>query len=218
MAARRFLFYKPDLAWPRQSGHDVHTFNMMRALTKLGAKVGLVTSTRVHPDAVAGVDLSLQEVIAVRELEADRRVDPPLRLTAAQERFRSYWGTSREAIVRFGAVAQRFHADVVVVSGLYEILTDDAAVRASLAGIRALLPPGGLIVLTGQPRHPQLRFIAGVLTHRDGRPWIMRPRPVHELERHLTEAGFVDPHTTGDSQAIFTITLARSSGAAAECV
>ncbi|HEY3107202.1 MAG TPA: class I SAM-dependent methyltransferase family protein [Chloroflexota bacterium] len=99
--------------------------------------------------------------------------------------------------------------DVVVASGLYEILTDDAAVRASLGGIQALLPPGGLVVVTGQPRHPQLRFIAGVLTHRGGRPWVMRPRPIVELEGYLAQAGFVDAHTTADSQGIFTITLAR---------
>jgi SAM-dependent methyltransferase len=99
--------------------------------------------------------------------------------------------------------------DVVVASGLYEILTDDAAVRRSLRGIRALLRPGGLVVVTGQPRHPQLRFIAGVLTHADGRPWVMRPRPVAELEGYLSEAGLVDAHTTVDSRGIYTTTLAR---------
>jgi len=99
--------------------------------------------------------------------------------------------------------------DVVVASGLYEIVTDDAAVRGSLRGVHALLAPGGLVVVTGQPRHPQLRFIAGVLTHRGGRPWVMRPRPIVELEGYLAEAGFADAHTTADSQGIFTITLAR---------
>jgi SAM-dependent methyltransferase len=99
--------------------------------------------------------------------------------------------------------------DVVVAAGLYEILTDDAAVRRSLAGAHALLPPGGLLIVTGQPRHPQLRLIAGLLTHRDGRPWVMRPRSVAELEGYLAEAGFVDAHTSADSRGIFTISLAR---------
>ena len=32
----RLLFVKECLAWPRSSGHDVHTFHMMRALASLG--------------------------------------------------------------------------------------------------------------------------------------------------------------------------------------
>ena len=32
----RILFYKADFAWPRASGHDVHTYQMMRALAGLG--------------------------------------------------------------------------------------------------------------------------------------------------------------------------------------
>ena len=39
----RLLFVKERLSWPRSSGHDVHTYYSMQALTQLGHTVGLVT-------------------------------------------------------------------------------------------------------------------------------------------------------------------------------
>jgi hypothetical protein len=74
--------------------------------------------------------------------------------------------------------------------------------------------PSGLLVVTGQPRHPQLELIRNLLRHRDGSPWVMRPRPTEVLESWCRAAGLVDVHTTSDSQVIFTITLARRSGGA----
>ena len=41
----RLLFVKDALAWPRSSGHDVHSYHMMLALTRLGHEVGLLTAT-----------------------------------------------------------------------------------------------------------------------------------------------------------------------------
>jgi SAM-dependent methyltransferase len=99
--------------------------------------------------------------------------------------------------------------DVVVVSGLYEILVDEQAICASLRGIAELLPPGGLMVLTGQPHHPQLELIRNVLRHRDGTPWVMHVRPAMTLEAWCRAAGFSDLHTMGDIQGIFTITVGR---------
>ena len=103
---------------------------------------------------------------------------------------------------------------MVVASGLYEILLDEDAIRASLRGIGALLPPGGLLVLTGQPHHPQLRLIANLLTHRDGTPWRMQLRSTSTLESWCRDAGFVDLQTHGDSQGMFTITIGRKESPA----
>jgi len=81
------------------------------------------------------------------------------------------------------AVAEiRPRPDVVVVSGLYEILVDEAAIRRSLGGVARLLASGGVLVLTGQPWHPQLKLIARLLTHRDGTAWLMHPRSTETLE------------------------------------
>jgi hypothetical protein len=37
----RLLFVKHSLAWPRSSGHDVHTFHMMKACGEMGHDVFL---------------------------------------------------------------------------------------------------------------------------------------------------------------------------------
>jgi SAM-dependent methyltransferase len=101
-------------------------------------------------------------------------------------------------------------ADVVVVSGLYEILLDESAIRASLTAIQSSLPRGGLLVLTGQPHHPQLAVIGNLLTHRDGTPWRMHLRTTVTLESWCRKAGFVDVQTHADTRGMFTISIARA--------
>jgi SAM-dependent methyltransferase len=114
--------------------------------------------------------------------------------------------------------AIRPRPDIVVVSGLYEILLDEAAIRASLVGIGQLLPCGGMLVLTGQPAHPQLELIANLLTHRDGSPWRMRLRPTTTLEAWCAQAGFVDIRTHPDTQGIFSVSVMRKPPQASETV
>lgn len=99
--------------------------------------------------------------------------------------------------------------DIVVVSGLYEILLDEDAIRGSIGGVHRLLPSGGILVLTGQPHHPQLELIARLLTHRDGSPWRMQLRSTEQLEGWCRDTGFVDIRTQGDSQGIFSISIMR---------
>lgn len=97
-----------------------------------------------------------------------------------------------------------------VVSGLYELFPENDAVRRSLAGLAAALRPGGYIVYTGQPWHPQLEFIARTLSsHREGKPWVMRRRSQAELDQLVEAAVFqkID-QLTGDG-GIFTVSLAR---------
>src|SRR5262249_57736225 len=86
------------------------------------------------------------------------------------------------------AVAPR--PTVAVVSGLYELFADNALIRRSLAGLAAAVPPGGYLVYTGQPWHPQLAMIARALTsHRQGQPWIMRRRTPAEMGQLVAAAG-----------------------------
>jgi SAM-dependent methyltransferase len=114
-----------------------------------------------------------------------------------------------DALDATALAAIRPRPDVVVVSGLYEILLDDAAICASLRGIWSLLPAGGLLVLTGQPHHPQLALIGNLLTHRDGSPWRMRLRSTATLNAWCAAAGFTDITTHLDSQGIFSISVMR---------
>ncbi len=66
---------------------------------------------------------------------------------------------------------------LAVVSGLYELFGDNALVSRSLAGLAEAVAPGGYLIYTNQPWHPQLEMIARSLSsHRDGLAWVMRRR------------------------------------------
>lgn len=96
-----------------------------------------------------------------------------------------------------------------IVSGLYELFQDNSAVSTSLAGLAAAIPPGGILIYTGQPWHPQLKTIAYTLTsHRNGIPWMMRVRSQGEMDSLVAQAGFEKCHQLIDEFGIFTVSMA----------
>jgi hypothetical protein len=96
-----------------------------------------------------------------------------------------------------------------VVSGLYELFSDNQRVLASLRGLAQALNAGGYLVYTGQPWHPQLEFIARTLTtHRGHKPWLMRRRTQAELDELVAHAGFRKIDQWIDEWGIFTVSLA----------
>lgn len=98
---------------------------------------------------------------------------------------------------------------LAVVSGLYELYPDNALLHASLAGIARAVEPGGCLVYTNQPWHPQQEYIARVLTsHRDGESWVMRCRSQEEMDGLAALAGFTKIAQRIDPQGIFTVSLA----------
>lgn len=102
---------------------------------------------------------------------------------------------------------------VAVVSGLYELFPDNDQVATSLAGIAAAVPPGGCLVYTGQPWHPQLELIARALTsHRQGQAWVMRRRTQAEMDQLVEAAGFRKLEQRIDAFGIFTVSLAVREG------
>lgn len=109
----RVLFYKSEWAWPRASGHDVHTYNMMRAMARLGVRVGLVSQSRPAEPALHGLALERLDV-----LDDSTTAAPALPLSRLEERYRSYWGTPVAHIVRLAELVREFGAEAVVVSGL----------------------------------------------------------------------------------------------------
>lgn len=103
---------------------------------------------------------------------------------------------------------------VAVVSGLYELFPDNALLRESLAGLADAVPAGGYLIYTGQPWHPQLEFIARVLSsHRDGKPWVMRRRVQAEMDQLVEAAGFRKLQTLADEWGIFTVSIAQRRAA-----
>ncbi len=99
---------------------------------------------------------------------------------------------------------------VAVVSGLYELFPDNTLIRDSLAGLADAVESGGFLIYTGQPWHPQLEFIARVLSsHRDGKPWVMRRRVQAEMDCLVADAGFTKCYTLADEWGIFTVSVAQ---------
>lgn len=97
-----------------------------------------------------------------------------------------------------------------IVSGLYELFPDNAMVRRSLDGMAAAVQPGGYLVYTGQPWHPQLELIARALTsHRGGAAWVMRRRTQEEMDQLVAAAGFRKLDQRVDEWGIFTVSLAQ---------
>jgi hypothetical protein len=99
--------------------------------------------------------------------------------------------------------------NVAVVSGLYELFPDNSLIEASLGGLHDSLISGGFLLYTCQPWHPQLEFIARVLTsHRQGADWVMRRRTQLEMDELVRAAGFEKVDQISDRWGIFTVSLA----------
>lgn len=96
-----------------------------------------------------------------------------------------------------------------VVSGLYELFSDNGMLNISLQGLASVIEPGCYLVYTGQPWHPQLEMIARALTsHRQGQAWVMRRRTQAEMDQLVEAAGFTKLQQRIDEYGIFTVSLA----------
>src|SRR5688572_30559283 len=98
---------------------------------------------------------------------------------------------------------------IAVGSGLYELFPANAPVLESLRGLAEAIEPGGYLIYTNQPWHPQVEFIARVLTNREGQPWIMRRRTQAEMDQLVSAAGFEKLSMDIDPWGIFSVSIAR---------
>ncbi len=97
-----------------------------------------------------------------------------------------------------------------IVSGLFELFPQNDPLREALGGLAAAIEPGGYLIYTGQPWHPQIEFIARALSsHRAGAPWIMRRRTQEELDELVHLAGFRKVEQLIDPEGMFTVTLSE---------
>ena len=100
-------------------------------------------------------------------------------------------------------------ATIGIVSGLYELFPSNEAVLNSLQGLADAIEPGGYLIYTNQPWHPQLEFIAHVLRNREGESWIMRRRTTAEIDELVRTAGFEKIGMEIDQWGMFTVSVAR---------
>jgi glycosyltransferase involved in cell wall biosynthesis len=109
----KLLFVKRSLAWPRSSGHDVHTYYMMKACSALGHDVGLATAVEPTEAAVDGLTLS-----ARFWLDAPRPANGLPPASWLQARYRSFYGMPPARIAALADAATSWRADAVIVAGL----------------------------------------------------------------------------------------------------
>ena len=117
--------------------------------------------------------------------------------------------THGDAFDRAGLAAITPRPTIAIVSGLYELFPDNEPVLRSLRGLADAIEPGGHLLYTNQPWHPQVEFIARVLTNREGKPWIMRRRTQVEMDELVRIAGFEKFSQEIDPCGIFSVSVAR---------
>ena len=100
-------------------------------------------------------------------------------------------------------------ATIGIVSGLYELFPSNDAVLNSLRGLADAIEPGGYLIYTNQPWHPQIEFIAHVLRNREGERWIMRRRTTAEMDELVRAAGFEKIDMEIDRWGMFSVNVAR---------
>jgi len=98
---------------------------------------------------------------------------------------------------------------IAIVSGLYELFPENEGILTSLSAISQALEPGGVLLYTCQPWHPQVELIARTLGNREGDPWIMRRRSQAEMDALVASAGLEKTDQRIDEWGIFSVAVAR---------
>jgi SAM-dependent methyltransferase len=99
--------------------------------------------------------------------------------------------------------------DLIVSSGFWEIVEEDEPVRRCLHDCARALRPGGRLLFTIQPDHPQLELIARTLRSHTGHPWVMRLRSLELFDSWLREAGLEYLDHAMEPCGIFGVVTAR---------
>jgi glycosyltransferase involved in cell wall biosynthesis len=114
----RILFVKNSLAWPRSSGHDVHTYYMMKACADLGHDVSIATVVQPEDAALDGLSHIRRFCLNGTNGHHVGSEMASVAGTKLQLRFRNYWGIPPERLQALQKAVRQFNADAVVVSGL----------------------------------------------------------------------------------------------------
>lgn len=99
---------------------------------------------------------------------------------------------------------------IAVVSGVYELFSDNSLLKASLSGLNKAIEQDGYLIYTNQPWHPQVELIARTLNNHQGKGrWVMRRRTQAEMDQLVKNAGFEKIEQLQDDWGIFTVSVAR---------
>jgi SAM-dependent methyltransferase len=187
----------------RTAIEDVHQSGRMVRILDVAAGAGryvLETMKSLPPDGRATAllrDYQQVNVDAARALAAELGLSDSVEVAIG------------DAVDRASLASIDPKPTIAIVSGLFELFPDNDPLRRSLAGLADAVEPGGYLVYTCQPWHPQVEFIARVLTNREGQPWVMRRRTQAEMDALVRAAGFEKVDQLVDRWGIFTVALAR---------
>ena len=208
--------YLQSIGWRGIRQRKVHLEELLRSTLERMARRGI--PIRVL-DIAAGHGRYVLEALAASTIKPDSELlrdysDLNVEAGRALIRAKGFDGIAQfvkgDAFDRASLAASEPKPTLGIVSGLYELFPDNGIVSASLAGLAAAIPPGGYLLYTGQPWHPQLELIARVLTsHRQGQPWIMRRRTQAEMDQLVMAAGFRKIEQRIDEWGIFTVSVAE---------
>ena len=165
-----------------------------------GAGRYVIETIRAFPEIPIGAalcDYQEENVNAARALADESNLDGAVV---------ARWGDAfdRESLARIQP-----RVTIGIVSGLYELFPSNDLVLNSLRGLAEAIEPGGYLIYTNQPWHPQLEFIAHVLRNREGERWIMRRRTTGEMDELVRTAGFEKIDMEIDQWGMFTVSVAR---------
>ena len=113
-----------------------------------------------------------------------------------------------DAFDRASLAAVEPQPTIGIVSGLFELFPENAPLRVTLSGLFDAIAPGGALLYTCQPWHPQVELIARTLTNREGQPWVMRRRTQEEMDQLARAAGFKKLDQRIDDWGIFSVAIA----------
>ena len=207
--------YLDSIGWRGIRQRKLHVEELlleaMQRLTAAGGEVRLMDIAAGHGryvlDAVASSPVPVASVL-LRDF-SDINVRDGQALIAQRGLQATASFEKADAFDRAQVASATPRPTLVTVSGLYELFPDNAMVNRSLAGVAEAVEPGGYLVYTGQPWHPQLEMIARALTsHRQGQAWVMRRRTQAEMDQLVAAAGFRKITQRIDEWGIFTVSLA----------
>ncbi|MGE6765754.1 class I SAM-dependent methyltransferase family protein [Serratia sp. NPDC071084] len=101
---------------------------------------------------------------------------------------------------------------LTIVSGFYELFSDNRLVQTSLEGIAKASEQDGYLIYTTKLWNPKLEYMARVLnSHKTGEYWRLRRRTQREIDQLVSGAGFVKVTQRIDPWGMFSVTLAQKS-------
>ena len=181
--------------------HDLHRQRRRVGILDIAAGAGRYVIEAMHelpeiPISAVLRDYRSENVEAVRALANEFRLT---NITAVRG----------DAFDIDSLTATKPRATIGLVSGLYELFASNDLVLNSLRGLAEAVEPGGYLIYTNQPWHPQVEFIARVLRNREGEPWIMRRRTTAEMDELVRTAGFNKISMELDQWGMFSVSIAQ---------